>query len=233
MAQYYPLMALPHDQIGLLDDEQPVAGVVPFQGREPRYDTNPLTVAIPAGSRSRRSSSTWRRRPLPAARSRTRCATASRSRPTWALGRDGLPTDDPGEALDALPDAAARRDEGRLGAQGIGPRALGRHHVRRPLPRRLPWTSGGRTTRSATSSARGGVDAFAPARRVQALMDERLRDITSTRRRRPATTASTTPACPSGRPNRSDGPTVCALHPTVVEKLRALAAETGAFATTP
>jgi len=50
MAQYYPLMALPHDQIGLSMTNSLTAGVVPFQGREPRYDTNPITVAIPAGS---------------------------------------------------------------------------------------------------------------------------------------------------------------------------------------
>src|SRR5262249_23126385 len=49
MAQYYPLMALPHDQIGFSMTNSLSRGVVPFQGREARYDTNPITVAIPAG----------------------------------------------------------------------------------------------------------------------------------------------------------------------------------------
>ncbi|MBI4233010.1 MAG: Ldh family oxidoreductase [Chloroflexi bacterium] len=48
MAQYYSLMALPHDMVGLsMTNATPI--VTPTFGREPRYGTNPLSVAVPAG----------------------------------------------------------------------------------------------------------------------------------------------------------------------------------------
>ncbi len=49
MAQYYSMMALEHDMIGFSMTNGVTPGVVPFGGLEPRLNTNPISVAIPAG----------------------------------------------------------------------------------------------------------------------------------------------------------------------------------------
>ena len=61
------LIAIEHGTIGLAMTSGG-AGAVPFGGLDPRFGTNPISVAIPA-ARSRRSCWTWRRRWSPWARS--------------------------------------------------------------------------------------------------------------------------------------------------------------------
>lgn len=48
-AGYYPMMALPHDMIGLCMTNYSVPFVVPTFGSKPMFATNPFSIAIPAG----------------------------------------------------------------------------------------------------------------------------------------------------------------------------------------
>jgi LDH2 family malate/lactate/ureidoglycolate dehydrogenase len=224
MAQYYPLMALPHDQIGLSMTNSLTRGVVPFQGREARYDTNPITVAIPAGTEppfvlDMATTTVAGGKIANAMRDGVKIPT------TWSLGRDGLPTDDPVEAMESLlmlplgatKEGSAHKGSGLglwvdlmcgvLSLQGFPGHPADAHGVGHFFG---AWR----------------VDAFAPAVEFKALMDERLRDITST------------PPAPgydrvyyAGLPEHEHELDARArgvpLHPQVVANLRELARETG------
>jgi L-2-hydroxycarboxylate dehydrogenase (NAD+) len=225
MAQYYSLMALPHDQIGLSMTNSLTAGVVPFQGREARTDTNPITVAIPAGSEA----------PFVLDMATTtvaggKIANAVRDGvavpSTWALGRDGLPTTDAREALESglmLP---------------LGATKEGSAHKGSGLALWVDIMSGVLSLAGfpaiATDPGEVGhffgawrVDAFAPLDEFRAMMDLRLKDIRTTP---PAPGYDRVyyaglPEWEAERQNRALG---VPLHPTVIDRLRTLAAETGA-----
>jgi LDH2 family malate/lactate/ureidoglycolate dehydrogenase len=224
MAQYYPLMAVPHDQIGFSMTNSLSRGVVPFQGRESRYDTNPLTVAIPAG----------REAPFVLDMATTtvaggKIANAVRDGvaipPTWALGHDGLPTTDPAEALEAglmLPLGATKEGSAHKGS-GL---ALWVDIMCGVLS--LAGFPGHPVDGHGVGHFFGAwrIDAFAPADEFKSLIDERLRDITSTP---PA--AGYDRVYYAGLPEhekeldgRANG---VPLHPTVVANLRDLSRETG------
>ena len=101
MAQYYSLMALEHDQIGFSMTNSHGAGVTPFGGAKSIYETNPITIAAPAGDEAPfvldMATST-------AAAGKIGVAARDHAPipPTWALGTDGRPTTDPDDALAAL-----------------------------------------------------------------------------------------------------------------------------------
>ena len=132
MAQIYSRMALPRDMIGLSMTNGVTPGVVPFGGLDPKLGTNPISIAVPCGEEPpfvldiATSTSAFGKiqnyqregKPIP---------------PTWALDRDGLPDDGP-ERGDGRGQAAhLRRHEGGRRPQGLRPRRVGRHHVRRPV----------------------------------------------------------------------------------------------------
>ena len=98
MAAYYPMMALPHDMIGItMTNATPT--VVPTSGREARLGTNPISLAAPAGEEASfvldMATSTVAigkilianrlGRPIP---------------PGWAADSEGNVTTDPGVALE-------------------------------------------------------------------------------------------------------------------------------------
>ena len=225
MAQYYPLMAIPHDQIGFSMTNSLTAGVVPFQGREARTDTNPLAIAAPAGIEA----------PFVLDMATTtvaggKIANAVRDGvavpPTWALGRDGTPTTDAREALESglmLPLGATKEGSAHKGS-GL---ALWVDIMSGVLS--LAGFPAIATDPSSVGHFFGAwrVDAFAPLDEYRSMMDERLRDI------------RTTPPAPgydrvyyAGLPeweaeldHRANG---VPLHPTVLVNLRTLATETGA-----
>jgi LDH2 family malate/lactate/ureidoglycolate dehydrogenase len=225
MAQYYSLMAVPHEQIGLSMTNSMGAGVVPFQGREARTDTNPITVAAPAGSEP----------PFVLDMATTtvaggKIANALRDGievpSTWALGPDGLPTTDAREAYESglmLPLGATKEGSAHKGS-GLalwvdimsGVLSLGGFPAIATDPNGVGHFFGS-----------WQVEAFAPLDEYHAMMDVRLRDI------------RTTPPAPgydrvyyAGLPeweaeqdNRANG---VPLHPSVVVNLRELAGEMGA-----
>ena len=224
MAQYYPLMALPHDQIGLSMTNSLTAGVVPFGGREPRTDTNPLTVAAPAGVEA----------PFVLDMATTtvaggKIANAVRDGvavpPTWALGPDLQPTTDARVALDSglmLPLGANREGSGHKGS-GL---ALWVDIMCGVLS--LAGFPGVARDSNEVGSFFGAwrVDAFAPVAEYRALMDQRLRSIRETP---PAPGFDRVyyaglPEWENEQDRRVNG---VPLHPTVVGKLRELSAETG------
>ena len=224
MAQYYPLMALPHDQIGLTMTNSLSKGVVPFQGREAQYDTNPISVAIPAGKEP----------PFVLDMATTtvaggKIANAARDNVkiplTWALGRDGNPTDDPHEALQALlmlplgatKEGSAHKGSGLavwvdimtgvLSTAGFAGHPVDGHQVAHFFG---SWQ----------------IQAFSPVDEFKSLMDLRLRTIRETA---PApgydrVMYAGMPEWETEQDRRANGVLV---HPTVVEKLRALAKEEG------
>ena len=225
MAQYYPLMALPHDQIGFAMTNSLTAGVVPFGGREPRTDTNPITIAAPAGVEP----------PFVLDMATTtvaggKIANAVRDGvpvpPTWALGRDGLPTTDAQEALDSLrmlPLGATKEGSAHKGS-GL---ALWVDIMSGVLS--LAGFPAIATNHGAVGHFFGAwrVDAFAPLDEYRAMMDERLRDIRNTP---PAPGYDRVyyaglPEWEAEQDNRARG---VPLHPVVIDNLRKLAAETGA-----
>jgi LDH2 family malate/lactate/ureidoglycolate dehydrogenase len=225
MAQYYSLMPLPYDQIGLSMTNSMGRGVVPFQGREARTDTNPITVAAPAGDEP----------PFVLDMATTtvaggKIANAVRDGiavpPTWALGPDFQPTTDAQEALESglmLPLGATKEGSAHKGS-GLalwvdimsGVLSLGGFPAIATDPTGVGHFFGA-----------WRVDAFAPLDEYRAMMDVRLRDI------------RTTPPAPgydrvyyAGLPeweaeqdHRANG---VPLHPTVLVNLRELATETGA-----
>src|SRR3990172_3661090 len=178
MAQYYPLMALPHDQIGFSMTNSLSRGVVPFQGREARIDTNPITVAIPAGIEppfvlDMATTTVAGGKIANAARDGVPIPT------TWALGRDGLPTTDAREALEVvkmLPLGATKEGSAHKGS-GLG---LWVDIMCGVLS--LAGFAGHPVDHYQVGHFFGAwrIDAFAPADEFKALLDERLRDIRST-----------------------------------------------------
>jgi LDH2 family malate/lactate/ureidoglycolate dehydrogenase len=94
---YYSMLALHKDMIGIVATNASPA-IAPFKAKAPLMGTNPLSIAVPAGSR------------IPivldmstseVARGKIRyAALTKKSIPLgWALDCDGQPTTDPGEAL--------------------------------------------------------------------------------------------------------------------------------------
>ena len=224
MAQYYSLMALEHDQIGLSMTNSLGAGVVPFQGREPKMDTNPITVAVPAGVEppfvlDMATTTVAGGKIANAARNGTPIPS------TWALGRDGLPTNDPVEALEVsrmLPLGATKEGSAHKG-YGLG---LWVDIFCGVLS--LAGFAGHPVDGQQVASFFGAwrIDAFAPVGEFKALMDERLRDLRSTP---PAAGYDRVlyaglPEWEAEQDRRANG---IPLHPTVVEKLRRRGEETG------
>jgi len=225
MAQYYPLMALPHDQIGFSMTNSLTAGVVPFQGREARTDTNPITIAAPAGTEP----------PFVLDMATTtvaggKIANAVRDGvpvpTTWALGRDGRPTTDAREALESglmLPLGATKEGSAHKGS-GL---ALWVDIMSGVLS--LAGFPAIADNPSAVGHFFGAwrVDAFAPLDEYRAMMDARLRDIRNTP---PADGYDRVyyaglPEWEKEQDGRANG---VQLHPSVLVRLRELARETGA-----
>lgn len=224
MAQYYPLMALEHDLVGMSMTNGLNASVVPFQGREPRFGTNPISVAIPAGEMppyvlDMATTTVAGGKILNAVRDGRTIP------PTCALGHDGRPTTDPEEALAArrlLPLGATKEGSGHKG-YGLGLwvelfcGALSAH--------------GFQLRHEGDESVNhffGAWDpaAFLPLDEFKLLMDGRLREMTET----PPSEGydrvlyAGLPEWESERDGRANG---VRLHPTVVDRLGALAAELG------
>jgi L-2-hydroxycarboxylate dehydrogenase (NAD+) len=225
MAQYYPLMAIPHDQIGLAMTNSLTAGVVPFQGREPRTDTNPITVAAPAGTEP----------PFVLDMATTtvaggKIANAVRDDilvpPTWALGRDFRPTTNAREALESglmLPLGATKEGSAHKGS-GL---ALWVDIMSGVLS--LAGFPSIATDHGEVGHFFGAwrVDAFAPIDEYRAMMDARLRDIRTTL---PAPGYDRVyyaglPEWETEQDHRANG---VPLHPNVIAELHDLARETGA-----
>jgi L-2-hydroxycarboxylate dehydrogenase (NAD+) len=224
MAQCYSIMPLDHDLIGWSMTNGVTPGVVPFQGRESRLGTNPISIAIPAGempayvldmatttvAAGKISNAIRDGRPIPL---------------TYALGRDGRPTSDPVEAFELirmLPLGANREGSGHKG-YGLGLwvdifcGGLSGHGFRMA-----------HENDEAVSHFFGAVDpsAFLDLDEFKGLMDGRLREMTETP---PAegfdrVLYAGLPEWESERANREQG---IPLHPSVVEKLGALASELG------
>jgi uncharacterized oxidoreductase len=224
MAQIYSMLALEHDQIGLSMTNSHSSGVVPFGGAEARYDTNPITVAAPTGIEA----------PFVLDMATTTVAggkigVAARNRAaipeTWALGRDGRPTTDPDEALEVgrmLPFGASRAGSGHKGS-GL---AVWVEIMCGVLSMR---GFSGRTDDPGEVNHFFGawkIAAFGPLEEYRALIDERLRSIRETP---PAegfdrVRHAGQPEFEAERDRRANG---IPLHPSVIERLRALGAETG------
>lgn len=223
MAQIYSLLALERDQIGLSMTNSHTSGVVPFGGAEARYDTNPITVAAPAGDED----------PFVLDMATTTVAggkigVAARNKvpipTTWALGRDGRPTTDPDEALDVvkmLPLGASKAGSGHKGA-GL---AVWVEIMCGVLSFR---GFAGRTDDPGEVNHFFGawkIAAFGPLEEYRELMDARLRSIRETP---PAegferVLHAGQPEAESQREREANG---IPLHPSVVERLQALAGET-------
>jgi LDH2 family malate/lactate/ureidoglycolate dehydrogenase len=224
MAQYYSLMALDHDQIGFSMTNSHGAGVVPFAGAEARYETNPLTIAAPAGSEApfvldMATSTAAAGKIGVAARNGTAIP------PTWAMGTDLRPTTDPNDALAALkllPLGATREGGGHKGS-GLalwvdimcGALSMRGFHGATDDPGEVNHFFGA-----------WKIAAFGPIDRYRELMDNRLRAIRETP---PApgyerVMHAGQPEWESQRDREANG---IPLHPSVVEKLRALGSETG------
>lgn len=97
VAAYYSMLAARKDMIGIVATNASPA-IAPFRAKAPLMGTNPLSIAVPAGSEA----------PIvldmstsEVARGKIRYAELThKSIPLgWALDRDGRPTIDPGEAL--------------------------------------------------------------------------------------------------------------------------------------
>lgn len=224
MAQIYSLMALERDQIGLSMTNSHTQGVVPFGGAEARYDTNPITVAAPAGEED----------PFVLDMATTTVAggkigVAARNGvaipPTWALGRDGRPTTDPDEALDVVKMLPLGANKAGSGHKGSG---------------LAVWVEimcgilsfrgfAGRTEDPSEVNHFFGawkIEAFGPLEQYRELIDARLRSIRETPPAEDFTRVlhAGQPEAETQREREANG---IPLHPSVVEKLRALAAETG------
>jgi LDH2 family malate/lactate/ureidoglycolate dehydrogenase len=224
MVQFYSLMALEHDLVGIAMTGGLNRAVVPFQGREPQYGTNPVSVAIPAGTLppfvldmatttvagGKIVNAIRDGRPIP---------------PTYALGHDGRPTIDPSEAMAArrlLPLGATREGSGHKGyglalwvelftgilsGHGFAPHHEGDESVNHFFGAWDPT-------------------AFLPLDEFTSLMDERLREMTETP---PAegydrVLYAGLPEWEAEQDHLANG---IPLHPTVVDDLATLAAELG------
>jgi LDH2 family malate/lactate/ureidoglycolate dehydrogenase len=99
-AAYYAMMAVEHDMIGFaLTNASPT--MAPAGGREARLGNNPFAVAIPAGDQpplvlDMASGAVAKGKIFVAQHEKKKIPL------TWALDRDGLPTDDPDKAAEGL-----------------------------------------------------------------------------------------------------------------------------------
>ena len=176
MAQNYSLMALEHDMIGIALTNGVTPGVVPFGGRDARLNTNPISVAMPAGEEppfvldmsttpaafGKVQNYQREGEPLPAG---------------WALDAQGQPTTDPDAAMDGL----------RLLPLGSTPE--GSAHKGYGLGTWVDLFCGGLSAFGFAGRDRSNVnhffgawrvDAFLPVGEYRALMDERLRELKAT-----------------------------------------------------
>jgi LDH2 family malate/lactate/ureidoglycolate dehydrogenase len=222
MVQFYPLMALEHDLIGMAMTGGLNRAVVPFQGREPQYGTNPISIAIPTGEMppfvldmatttvagGKIVNAIRDARPIP---------------PTYALGHDGRPTTDPTEAMAArrlLPLGATKEGSGHKGyglalwvelftgilsSHGFAPQSEGDESVNHFFG---AWDPA----------------AFLPLREFNALLEGRLREMTETP---PAegyerVLYAGLPEWEAEQDHLANG---IPLHPKVIEDLGALAAD--------
>jgi LDH2 family malate/lactate/ureidoglycolate dehydrogenase len=223
MAQHWSVMALEHDMIGITMTNGG-ALTVPFQGMEAKLGTNPISVAIPAGEEPpfvldmATTTVAWGKI--------ANAARDGRSIPlTWGYGRDGRPTDDPNEAIEAnlmLPlggnkEGSAHKGYGLatwveifcglLSGTGFG-LALGRDNVGHFFG---AWR----------------IDGFMAVPEFKAMMDALLRDLKSTT---PApgfdrVLVAGIPEWENLQDRKANG---IPLHPTVVDMLRDYANEVGA-----
>lgn len=224
MAQFYSMMALEHDMVGLALTNSVTPGVVPFGGMEPRLNTNPISVAIPAGEEppfvldmattpaafGKIQNYIRDEKPIPAG---------------WALDEEGQSTTDPAVAMRAtrlLPLGGTREGSahkgyglsvwvdlfcGALSGFGFTGLAGDKENVNHFFG---AWR----------------VDAFTPADEFKALMDERLRELKAT-----APAPGFDRVMVAGQPEHEHEQDCMAhgipLHPTVVERLRGVADEDG------
>jgi LDH2 family malate/lactate/ureidoglycolate dehydrogenase len=99
-AAYYALMAVEHDMIGFaLTNASPT--MAPAGGREARLGNNPFAVAVPAGDQpaivlDMASGAVAKGKIFVAQQEKKKIPL------TWALDKDGLPTDDPDRAAEGL-----------------------------------------------------------------------------------------------------------------------------------
>lgn len=217
MAQYYSLMALEHDMVGISMSNGVTPCVLPFQGIQPKLNTNPITVAIPAGEEP----------PFVLDMATTTVAFGKirnyardgRSIPLgWALDRDGHPTTDPNAALEGvklLPlggtkDGGAHKGYGLATWVDIFCGALSGYGFTGPP---------GEEENVSHFFGAWRVDAFMPVSEFKHLMDGRMRDLRSTM---PApgfdrVLVAGLPEWEAEQDRRANG---IPLHPSVIEMLR-------------
>jgi LDH2 family malate/lactate/ureidoglycolate dehydrogenase len=224
MAQYYSLMALEHDMVGFSMTNGVTPGVVPFGGIDPRLNTNPITVAIPAGEEP---PFVLDMATTPAAFGKIQnYAREGKQIPLgWALDADGQPTTDPATAMAAvrlLPLGGSREGAAHKG-YGLGTwvdlfcGALSGFGFT-GLP--------GDTENVNHFFGAWRVDAFVPVAEFKVLMDERLRELKGTR---PApgfdrVQVAGLPEWESQQDRLANG---IPLHPTVIDMLRGYADRDG------
>jgi LDH2 family malate/lactate/ureidoglycolate dehydrogenase len=177
MAQIYSRMALARDMIGFSMTNGVTPGVVPFGGLDPKLGTNPISIAVPTGEEHpfvldmATSTSAFGKIDNYQREGKT-------IPPTWALGRDGLPTTDPAEAKAAVKlltfggtkEGAAHKGYGLAVWVDIMCGALS------------GWGFIGKPGEEENVNHFFGawkVDNFVPIERHKALMDERIRDLRS------------------------------------------------------
>jgi L-2-hydroxycarboxylate dehydrogenase (NAD+) len=178
MAQFYSLMALEHDMVGLSMTNGVTPGVVPFGGRDARLSTNPISVAIPAGDEPPfvLDMSTT---PAPFGKVQNYVRDGKPIPAGWALDANGVPTTDPEIAMEGL----------RLLPLGSSPE--GSAHKGYGLGTWVDLFCGGLSSFGFIGRAGDTqnvnhffgawrVDAFMPAGEFKALMDERLRELKAT-----------------------------------------------------
>lgn len=224
MAQFYSMMALEHDMIGFSMTNGVTPGVVPFGGIEPRLNTNPITVAIPAGEEP---PFVLDMATTPAAFGKIQnYARDGKPIPEgWALDEEGRSTTDPDVAIKAV----------RL--LPLGGTAEGSAHKGYGLATWVDLFCGALSGFGFTGLPGDDenvnhffgawrIDAFMPADEFKSLMDERLRVLKATT---PApgferVKVAGQPEWETEQERRANG---IALHPSVVEMLGEIAAGDG------
>jgi L-2-hydroxycarboxylate dehydrogenase (NAD+) len=224
MAQIYSRMALPRDMIGLSMTNGLGTAVVPFGGLEPKLLTNPISVAVPCGQEPPfvldMATST-----AAAGKFQNYQRDGKKIPPTWALGRDGLPTTDPEEGLAVAklltfggsPEGAAHKGYGLAVWVDIMCGALS------------SWGFSGQPGDEENMNYFLGawkIDNFVPIERHRELMDERVRDLKATR---PApgfarVMVAGQPEWENMEDRKANG---VPLHASVIEMLRAYAQKYG------
>jgi LDH2 family malate/lactate/ureidoglycolate dehydrogenase len=215
-------MALEHDMIGISMCNGGIV-MVPFQGREGKLGTNPVSVAIPAGEEP----------PFVLDMATTTVAWGKlmnagrdgRSIPTaWALDRAGAPTDDPNAAMDAqlmLPLGSTREGSAH---KGYGLAAWVETFTGLLSGAGFGANLGLEVGRETVGHFFGAwrADAFMPGDEFKAMMDSLLRDLKSTK---PApdfdrVLVAGLPEWENTQDRRTNG---IPLHPSVIDLLRGYA----------